>query len=145
VIVVDTNVLAYLLIPGRFTERAEHWLQADPRWAAPRLWRSELGNVLATYVRAGSLPLADAVTLHRRAGLIIGPDEYEVEMSDVLRLSSGSGCSAYQTSTSTASPCSSISSRRRGLALAHQLGQRQLRWRQSRAPSSPAAGGACRG
>jgi predicted nucleic acid-binding protein len=95
VIVVDTNVLAYLLIPGRFTERAEHWLQADPRWAAPRLWRSELGNVLATYVRAGSLPLADAVTLHRRAGLIIGPDEYEVEMSDVLRLSSGSGCSAY--------------------------------------------------
>jgi predicted nucleic acid-binding protein len=95
VIVVDTNVLAYLLIPGRFTARAEHWLQADPRWAAPRLWRSELGNVLATYVRAGSLPLADAVTLHRRAGLIIGPDEYEVEMSDVLRLSSGSGCSAY--------------------------------------------------
>lgn len=94
-IVVDTNVLAYLLIPGRFTERAEHWLQTDPQWAAPRLWRSELGNVLATYVRAGSLPLADAVTLHRRAGLIIGPDEYEVEMSDVLTLSARSGCSAY--------------------------------------------------
>lgn len=94
-IVVDANVLAYLLIPGRFTEGAEQLLQSDPHWAAPRLWRSELRNVLATYARSGSVELADAIALHHRATLLIGVEEYEVETSDVLRLSKASGCSAY--------------------------------------------------
>ena len=94
-IVVDANVLAYLLLPGKHTDSAESLLQADPQWAAPVLWRSELRNVLATYVRVGKLALADAVALHRRASEVVGPDEYEVETLDVLRLSSESGCSAY--------------------------------------------------
>lgn len=94
-IVVDANVLAYLLIPGKYTDSAESLLQADPEWAAPTLWRSELRNVLATYVRAGKLELADATALHRRASEIVGPDQYEVETLEVLRLSRDSGCSAY--------------------------------------------------
>ncbi len=94
-IVVDANVLAYLLIPGKYTESAEDLLQRDPEWAAPRLWQSELRNILATYVRTGKLELADAGALHRRASEIVGPDEYEVETLDVLRLSRESGCSAY--------------------------------------------------
>ncbi len=94
-IVVDTNVLAYLLIPGRYTESAEKILTDDPDWAAPRLWRSELRNVLATYLRTGSLGLADAVALHRRAAAIIGAEEYEIETLDVLRLSESTGASAY--------------------------------------------------
>jgi len=36
-IVVDTNVLAYLLIPGKFTESAEKLLTIDSEWAAPVL------------------------------------------------------------------------------------------------------------
>jgi predicted nucleic acid-binding protein len=95
VIVVDVNVLAYLLIPGRYTASAEKLLLADPLWAAPRLWRSELRNMLATYVRAGQIELADAASMFQRASLIIGGDEYEVETTDVLRLSKASGCSAY--------------------------------------------------
>ena len=94
-IVVDTNVLAYLLIPGTHTETAERLLLADGEWAAPRQWRSELRNVLATYVRRGALELEDAIALHRRAGELIGEAEYEMETSDVLRLSRASGCSAY--------------------------------------------------
>jgi predicted nucleic acid-binding protein len=88
-IVVDANVLAYLLIPGKYTNSAERLLEADPEWAAPTLWRSELRNVLATYVRAGQLKLADAAALYRRASDILGPDQYEVETLDVLRLSRG--------------------------------------------------------
>lgn len=94
-IVVDANVLAYLLIPGRYTESTENLLQMDPEWAAPRLWRSELRKLLATYVHLGKLELADAAALHRRAGEIVGPDQFEVETLDVLRLSRESGCSAY--------------------------------------------------
>lgn len=94
-IVVDANVIAYLLIPGGHTGRAETLLQRDAHWAAPRLWRSELRNVLATYVRAGQMEVADALELYQRAAQIIGEEEYEVETGDVLRLSKSSGCSAY--------------------------------------------------
>lgn len=94
-IVVDTNVLAYLLIPGKHTDAAEQLLLSEPEWAAPLLWRSELRNVLATYVRLKHMDVADAVALHRRAADIIGPEEYDIDTSDVLRLAKASGCSAY--------------------------------------------------
>ena len=94
-IVIDVNILAYLLIPGKFTTSAEQLLEADPLWAAPLLWRSELRNVFATYVRSNQLELVDALALFQRAADIIGADEYEVQTSDVLRLSKKSRCSAY--------------------------------------------------
>ena len=94
-IVVDVNILAYLLIPGKFTASAEQLLEADPLWAAPLLWRSELRNVFATYLRSNQLELVDALALLQRAADIIGADEYEVQTSDVLRLSKKSRCSAY--------------------------------------------------
>ena len=63
-------------------------MEADAAWAAPRQWRSELRNILATYVRSNLLELSDALQLFQRAADIVGPEEYEVETSDVLRLSS---------------------------------------------------------
>jgi predicted nucleic acid-binding protein len=95
VIVVDVNVIAYLLIPGKFTESAERLLEADTNWAVPRLWRSELRNILANYLRTNQLDLAEALALYQRASALIGDDEYEVETADVLRLSKQSKCSAY--------------------------------------------------
>ena len=47
-IVVDVNVLAYLLIPGKYTEAAVELLGEDSAWVVPRLWRSELRNILET-------------------------------------------------------------------------------------------------
>lgn len=94
-IVVDVNVLAYLLIPGKFTAAAEQLLQEDPSWAVPRLWRSELRNILASYLRADQMDLADAALIFQRAAELIGAEEYEVETTDVLRLSRQSRCSAY--------------------------------------------------
>ena len=53
-IVVDTNLIAYAVVPGARTEAALSVLGADPAWVAPALWRSELRNALATTMRAGS-------------------------------------------------------------------------------------------
>jgi predicted nucleic acid-binding protein len=95
VIVVDTNVVAYLLLEAERTEQAERTLTRDPEWAAPLLWRSELRNVLATQVRAGRLPLAEARRLQAEAERLLAGGEYAVASGDVLELAAASGCSAY--------------------------------------------------
>lgn len=94
-IVVDVNVLAYLLIPGKYTGAAELLLEADSVWVVPRLWRSELGNILAKYIRAKQMDLADAAAIYQRAEELVGAEEYEVETAHVLRLCADSKCSAY--------------------------------------------------
>lgn len=43
-IVVDSNILAYLYLPGDFTEQAERLLGENPDWVAPSLWRSVAGE-----------------------------------------------------------------------------------------------------
>jgi predicted nucleic acid-binding protein len=58
-IVVDTNVIAYLLIQGGQTSRAREILVRDPRWYAPSFWRIEFLNVLMNYSRHLKLPDED--------------------------------------------------------------------------------------
>ncbi len=94
-IVVDTNVLAYLYLPGEFTARAEALLEADPEWAAPVLWRSEFRNILAGYLRRGSLTFEQATAMQREAEDLLQDSEFEVDSAEVLELVHGSDCSAY--------------------------------------------------
>jgi hypothetical protein len=60
VIVVDSNVLAYLYLPGKYTAAAQALLQSDPDGAASVLWRSQFRNILAGYWRRGTLKLEQA-------------------------------------------------------------------------------------
>lgn len=94
-IVVDTNVLAYLYLPGEHTERVEKLLASDPDWAAPVLWRSEFRNVLAGYLRRKTLSLEQARTLQAEAESLMAGAEHEVDSAEVLKLVSESDCSAY--------------------------------------------------
>lgn len=94
-IVVDTNVLANLYLPGTFTAEARQALVRDSAWAAPLLWRSEFRNVLVTAVRTSRLVLADGiVTMGVALDLMVGR-EYDLDSAAVLRLAAESGCSAY--------------------------------------------------
>ncbi len=56
-IVADTNLIAYLLIPGQKTALAQAVFQQDPAWIAPFLWRSEFRNIPALYMRQSQLAL----------------------------------------------------------------------------------------
>ena len=62
-IVVDTNVIAYLYLPTEFTEQAEQLLEQEPVWTAPLLWRSEFRNVLALYLRRQLIGFEKALQL----------------------------------------------------------------------------------
>jgi len=94
-IVVDTNVLAYLWLPGARSEAAESLLGHDPAWSAPLLWRSEFRNVASGMVRRKMLSLADAVTATRGAEEQMSGREYSVPSDVVLSLAAESGCTAY--------------------------------------------------
>ena len=94
-VVVDTNVLAYLVVEGDRTDAAEALLRDDPEWAAPRLWRSELANVLALYVRRGELSLDDAARRHQAAADRVAGREYDVPVDRVLAATVAGLCPAY--------------------------------------------------
>ena len=94
-IVVDTNVVAYLLLPGPQTAAAEALLEAHPTWAAPPLWRCELRNVLCGYLRRGSLTLEQVIALQLQAETLVISHEEPVQSEAVLQLAASSGCSAY--------------------------------------------------
>lgn len=94
-IVVDTNILAYLYLPGDHTAQAEALLEYGDPWAAPVLWRSEFRNILAGYMRRGTLSFEQACNVQAEAESLISGFEYEVKSSQVLELAHSSDCSAY--------------------------------------------------
>jgi len=95
VIVVDTNVVAYLYLPGEHTARAEALLESDPDWAAPLLWRSEFRNILAGYLRRKTLTFEAATQLQAEAESLLAGGEHEVDSRRMLELVRDSDCSAY--------------------------------------------------
>lgn len=94
-IVVDSNVVAYLYLPGEYTEAAEELLEQDPDWAAPVLWRSGFRNILAGYLRRRLLTLQQACALQNEAEDLLAGSEFEVDSAAVLELVCDSDCSAY--------------------------------------------------
>lgn len=94
-IVADTNLLAYLLLPGGRTPAVEAVLQQDASWAAPLLWRSEFRNVLVVYMRYRGMTLADAVVTMDRAELLLVDRSYALPSDAVLALAAEREISAY--------------------------------------------------
>lgn len=94
-IIVDTNVIAYLLLPGDRTQDAEGAFQRDPDWLAPDLWRSELLNVLCLYVRKKMLAVEEAVAVFEKSASVVGKPAAAPSPRLVMELSLASNCSGY--------------------------------------------------
>lgn len=94
-IVVDTNVIAYLYLTSEKSAQAEQALKKNPLWVAPLLWRSEFRNVLALYVRKKLLALDEALYIMEEAEKLMQGGEYEVNSLQVLAFAAASTCSAY--------------------------------------------------
>lgn len=94
-IVVDTNIIAYLYLESEFTARAESQLRSEPDWAVPLLWRSEFRNILAGAIRRRALNFDDARQILTEAESLLAGNEHEVGSQQVLDLVRDSDCSAY--------------------------------------------------
>lgn len=94
-IVVDTNVISYLLIQGDYTDAVVKLREREPDWIAPRLWLDEFLNVLAISERHGNLEsdVADS-TLELACELMEG-QSYDLPAQRVLSTARRTGCSAY--------------------------------------------------
>ena len=94
-IVVDTNVIAYLILVGTHTMKARKAYHRDPDWAAPILWQSEFCNVLAQYMHRDQMSIPQALEFMDEAETLIQGREYKVSIQRVLGLTANSRCSAY--------------------------------------------------
>lgn len=94
-IIADTNLIAYFLIPGSFTTTAHAVFHRDPAWGAPLLWRSELRNVLGKYVRSGEISLSVALNVMQQAESQLIQQEFQVQSPPVLALAASAHCSPY--------------------------------------------------
>lgn len=59
-VLIDTNVLAYLLIVGDFTDRARELHRRDPDWRSESFIMVEFTNVLLRYMETRGMKLAAA-------------------------------------------------------------------------------------
>lgn len=94
-IVVDTNIVSYLLFPTPFSDSVDKLYTIDSDWVAPLLWKSEFRNVLALYIRKGMITFNKALQLQEAAESIFAHNEFDVSSSQVLALVNNNHCSSY--------------------------------------------------
>jgi predicted nucleic acid-binding protein len=94
-IAVDTNVIAYLLLPGPYSGAADQLRTADGDWIAPPLWRSEFRNVVNLARRASQLDLAAGLSLLELADEVMRRADVLPDPRRVMKLAELSGCTTY--------------------------------------------------
>ena len=94
-IVVDANVISYLLIRGERSEAMDRLQKLDPDWIAPKLWLDEFLNVLCTYERTGGLTREQSVELLENAVALMDGASYDLPPERVLTVARQTNCSAY--------------------------------------------------
>ena len=62
-IIADTNIISYLLLPTPYSDSVDSLYKIDSNWVAPILWKSEFRNVLALYIRKNIITLEKALKL----------------------------------------------------------------------------------
>lgn len=91
-VVVDTNVLAYLLIEGDRTHDAQALFARDAEWKSEAFVMIEFSNILATYLRAKSLTRNQAHALlaeaeKRLTGLVSLPHGRALRVAEQFAVS----------------------------------------------------------
>jgi len=108
-LLVDTNVVAYLLIEGDHTEAAQNLHRSDPDWRSEAFLLVEFTNVLAAYLATKRMTLPLAQELLAKAIDLLDGKLARIPHGRVLAVSARYRVSAYDA---------------RFLALADQLGSR---------------------
>ena len=93
-IVVDTNVIAALVMRDTHHSLARDVIVKDAVWRAPMLWQSELANALWKAVRFAGMDVEAAVAAFAEAMKQVQTHDL-VKRETALRIACASGHSAY--------------------------------------------------
>ena len=94
-IVADSNLIAYLLIPGDRNKVSEEVLRRDSHWIAPLLWRSDFRNILTLYMRREGMVVEQAKITMTKAERLLSDSEYAVNSETILDFVQKTALSAY--------------------------------------------------
>lgn len=94
-IVADSNLIAYLLIPGDKSAMADEVFLKDPAWAVQLICRSEIRNILTLYMRHGKISLNQAQATMEKAERLWRGHEFSVPSNDILELTHKHNVTAY--------------------------------------------------
>ncbi len=95
VIVVDTNLLVYLVLPTHHSQVAESVWEKDDFWVAPELVFSEFRNVLLGAVRRGNIDRVDIPAILAQAREVIRVSTEPIKDESVIFLALEGDLSAY--------------------------------------------------
>lgn len=97
-IVVDTNIISYLLIPNeKYNQSATDLLEKDTNWIAPDLWHYEFLSVLSLYLRKSVIDVNQSRKLYNKACEIVESRKLS-DASNVLNLAAECTLSTYDCS-----------------------------------------------
>jgi predicted nucleic acid-binding protein len=94
VVLVDTNVLAYLMLEGDRTSAAQELFERDADWRSEAFMMVEFSNVLTTYVRTKVLSRDQGLKLLAGAEKLV-PVLTSVQNARALEVAKQFGISAY--------------------------------------------------
>jgi hypothetical protein len=94
-IVVSTDIVVALYLPGEDTETAEAVLRRDPAWASPMLWRTLFPHYVTEPLRSGAItPTLVGVMLEEAEKLFLSR-EFPSPVKENMRFVFESKCSAF--------------------------------------------------
>lgn len=94
-IIVDTNIIAYLHVNGKLTSLALQLLEKDASWIAPPLWQSEFRNLLMNYIRHDVMTREEGINLMEDALITMQNRDLAPANNLILTLAVNSSLSAY--------------------------------------------------
>jgi predicted nucleic acid-binding protein len=94
-IVLDTNIIAFLVIEGEWSAPARRLVTAEPEWSIPSYWRYEMASVLSNYVRFKGMSLPASRDIWRASLNLVGARETPVAPEMALELSVRYRITAY--------------------------------------------------
>ena len=94
-IVMDVNIIAYLLLVGEKTSLAQEVYALDSDWLVPELWSHEFLNVLATNVKFGGITLDQANLAWENGRFFLGDNVQPIDPKRALALAVEKQISAY--------------------------------------------------
>lgn len=86
-IVVDSQLIAYLLLPGEHTGLAEQLYRSNPHWIAPQNWKLEFLDILRRYEEEAKSGILNTHQVLIHAEKLMEKGTYDVGLDRALSMS----------------------------------------------------------